>query len=212
MVHVDISSTPKIVRDENETASSLVPSAAHEAVCALIGKCDVPMVGAESQSVESTTISENSNSDDVTILNPSDNADTVSVPVLETEKTDSAPLPVPNMVSEPAATADSAKTSTPVKGIMLADILRSQEKIRKDKKKAKSAFRVEIPKPSAANLREIEQLYADGRPSWEILSAKLASARPFELPCAKYFMILETGQELARVDNANLLYGTMPTQ
>ena len=204
MVHVDISSTPRIVREENLIAS-VVPSAAHEAICAIIGKSDVPMTGAESQSVESTTVPDNSNCNDVTLLNSCSNADTVSVPVLETEKTDSAPLPVTNTDSKPAATPESATTSTPAKGPTLADVLRSQEKIRKDKKKANSAFRVEIPKPSAANLREIEHLFADGRPSWDILSAKLASARPFKLPCARFFMVLETGQELARVDNAKIL-------
>ena len=204
MVHVDISSTPRIVREENAIAS-IVPSAAHEAICAIIGKSDVPMTGAESQSVESTTVPDNSNCNDVTLLNSCSNADTVSAPVLETKKTDSAPLPVPNTVSKPAATPESVTTSTPAKGPTLADVLRSQETIRKDKKKANSAFRVEIPKPSAANLRAIEHLYADGRPSWDILSAKLASARPFELPCARFFMVLETGQELSRIDNAKIL-------
>ena len=98
MVHVDISSTPRIVREENAIAS-IVPSAAHEAICAIIGKSDVPMTGAESQSVESTTVNDNSNCNDATLLNSCSNADTVSAPVLETEKTDSAPLPVPDMDS-----------------------------------------------------------------------------------------------------------------
>ena len=149
MVHVDLSTTPRIVRDENETASSLVPSAAHEEICAIIGKYDVPMAGDDSQSMERTTISENSNSDNVTFLKLETNDVTVSEPVSETGKTDKSPLPVTNSASNSAATADSAKTSTPATGPTLVDVLRSQEKIRKDKKKAKSAFRVEIPKPSA---------------------------------------------------------------
>ena len=54
-------------------------------------------------------------------------------------------------------------------------------------------------------MREIEDLFAEGRPSWDVLSAKLASARPFQLPSANFAIILETGQSLARIDNAKIL-------
>ena len=127
MVHVDISSTPKIVRDENEIAPSLIPSAAHEAICAVIGKCDVPMAGEDSQSVESTTVSQNSNSNDATLLNSYSNADAVSVPVLETGNTASASLPVPKTDSTPVEEPGFKKTSTTAKGPTLAGVLRSQE-------------------------------------------------------------------------------------
>ena len=129
--------------------------------------------------MESTTLHDNSNSDDVTVLLTDSNADTVSTPVLKAGNTDSVPLPVLAMdstsVQEPLLT----ETSTPAKGPTLADVLRSQEKLCKDKEKAKTAFRVELPKPSAANLREIENLFAEGHPSWEVSSEKLYSARPY---------------------------------
>ena len=126
MVHVDISATPRIVREENATASNLVPSAAHEAICAVIGKCDVPMVGEDSQSAESTTVSQNSNCNDATLLNSSSNADTVSAPVLDETKTDPAPVPVVNTNSTSVPAPVSEETSTPAKGPTLADVLRSQ--------------------------------------------------------------------------------------
>nr|CCA19830.1 AlNc14C80G5242 [Albugo laibachii Nc14] len=69
-----------------------------------------------------------------------------------------------------------AATSTPVHAATepsprstLADISKGHEEIRKDKATKKAAFKVEMPKPLAADLRAIEMLFAEGRPSWEVL-------------------------------------------
>nr|CCA17457.1 AlNc14C35G3128 [Albugo laibachii Nc14] len=85
----------------------------------------------------------------------------------------------------------------------LADILKGKEEIRKDKAAKQARFKAAMPKPIAADVRAVEKLFANGRPSWDVLSAHLTAAKPFVVPSAKFSMVLETGQALA---------GTPPTQ
>ncbi|CCI11676.1 unnamed protein product [Albugo candida] len=87
----------------------------------------------------------------------------------------------------------------------LADILKGHEEIRKDKAAQKATWKVEMPKLLASDLRTIEKLFEEGRPSWEVLSAHLTVAKPFVLPSAKFSVVLETGQALVRTPPAHIL-------
>nr|CCA18141.1 AlNc14C46G3696 [Albugo laibachii Nc14] len=87
----------------------------------------------------------------------------------------------------------------------LDDILKGHEEIRKDKASKKAAFTVEMPKLLAADLRAIEMLFAEGRPSWEVLSVHLDAAKPFDIPTATFPMVLETGRAFVRIPPAHIL-------
>nr|CCA17146.1 AlNc14C30G2849 [Albugo laibachii Nc14] len=82
----------------------------------------------------------------------------------------------------------------------LADKLKGHEEILK-----KAAFKVEMRKPLAADLRAIEQLFEAGRPTWEVLSARLEAAQPFQIPREKFSVVLETGQALVRTSLSQTL-------
>nr|CCA19889.1 AlNc14C81G5299 [Albugo laibachii Nc14] len=86
--------------------------------------------------------------------------------------TTSPPSTPVDEVSQPvqATPQPGAATSTPVHAATepssrptLADILKGHEEIRKYKAFKKAAFKVEMPKPLAADLRAIEMLFAEGR-------------------------------------------------
>nr|CCA18928.1 AlNc14C59G4391 [Albugo laibachii Nc14] len=87
----------------------------------------------------------------------------------------------------------------------LADTLKGPEELRKDKAAKKTQWKVEMPKPLAADLHAIDKLFEDGRPRWEVLSAHLTAAKPFALPIAKFSVVLETGQVLVRTPPAQIL-------
>nr|CCA19881.1 AlNc14C81G5291 [Albugo laibachii Nc14] len=87
----------------------------------------------------------------------------------------------------------------------LADVLKGHEEIRKDKARKKAMFKAEMPKPLAADLHAIEQLFANRRPSWEVLSSHLTAAQTFAIPTAKISLVLETGQAFARIPPTQLL-------
>nr|CCA18947.1 AlNc14C60G4410 [Albugo laibachii Nc14] len=83
------------------------------------------------------------------------------------------------------------------------DILKGKEEIRKDKAAKQAQFKAAMPKRLVADLRAIEKLSANERPSWDVLSTHLTVAKPFVVPGTKFSMVLETGEALA---------GTPPTQ
>ncbi|CCI46830.1 unnamed protein product [Albugo candida] len=125
-----------------------------------------------------------------------------------------SPNPIP--ANQPVAMeVDDALPSAPRKPVeqgkktgnrpSLADILKGHEEIRKDKAAKKATWKVEMPKPLASDLRAIEKLFEEGRPSWEVLSAHLTAAKPFVLPSAKFSVVLETGQALVRTPPAHIL-------
>nr|CCA23002.1 AlNc14C176G8114 [Albugo laibachii Nc14] len=87
----------------------------------------------------------------------------------------------------------------------LADILKVHEVIRKDKALKKATFKIEMPNPLAADLRAIEQIFEAGRPTWEVLFARLEAAQPFQIPRAKFSVVLETGQALVRTSPSQIL-------
>nr|CCA26180.1 AlNc14C354G10937 [Albugo laibachii Nc14] len=88
----------------------------------------------------------------------------------------------------------------------LADILKGNEEIRKDKAHKKMAFKVEMPESLAADLHAIEKLFEDDRPSWGVPSAHLEAAKPFEIPIATFPLVLETGQALVRTPPVQILH------
>ena len=124
--------------------------------------------------------------------------------------------PTPISANEPVAMEvddnSTSSTSKPVQEASgtdprpsLAEILKGQEEIRKDKAAKKAKWKVEMPKPLASDLRAIEQLFQDGRPSWDVLAVHLEAAKPFTVPHAKYSVVLETGQTFVRTPHAQLL-------
>ena len=62
--------------------------------------------------------------------------------------------------SDPKATATASVDDT--KGPTLAEIIKSQESLRKDQARARAKFLVELPKPKASDVESIMRLYADG--------------------------------------------------
>ncbi|KAL0584516.1 hypothetical protein ABG067_005695 [Albugo candida] len=112
--------------------------------------------------------------------------------------------------SDPKATATATASVDDTKGPTLAEIIKSQESLRKDQARALAKFRVELSKPKASDIEAILQLYADGEhPDWSVLSAKLEAARPFQIRKATFPMVLETGQSLTRTPNGKILTSLM---
>ena len=58
----------------------------------------------------------------------------------------------------------------------IIDLIESEESLRKDKARAESQYRVELPKPKASDIEVIVQLYVEGgHPEWSVLAAKFGS-------------------------------------
>uniref|UniRef100_K3XAV1 Uncharacterized protein n=1 Tax=Globisporangium ultimum (strain ATCC 200006 / CBS 805.95 / DAOM BR144) TaxID=431595 RepID=K3XAV1_GLOUD len=80
----------------------------------------------------------------------------------------------------------------------MAEILRFQEDLRRDKVAVESARRrVETPKPLAIDIETIERQYAVGG-DWSLIASRMEQARPYQLPIAKYDMVIETGRALVK--------------
>ncbi|KAL8024078.1 hypothetical protein Plhal710r2_c005g0021591 [Plasmopara halstedii] len=80
----------------------------------------------------------------------------------------------------------------------MADLLRQQETIRRDNAEVEAARRrVETPKPLACDIEAIERQYAAGG-DWSFISTRMEQARPYELPRAKYDMVIDTGRTFAK--------------
>ena len=84
----------------------------------------------------------------------------------------------------------------------LAEILKTQEPLRKYKARAKEQYLLELPKTKASDIEAIMKLYDDeGHPEWSVLAAKLETARTFLIPKASFPMFLGTGQLLSNTSN-----------
>ena len=107
--------------------------------------------------------------------------------------------------SKATASVDDSKSPT------LADLIKSQESLRKDQATARAGeISRGAPKAEAPDVEVILQLYADGEhPDWSVLSAKLEAARPFQIRKATFPMVLETGQSLTRTPNGKILSSLM---
>ncbi|KAL7687121.1 hypothetical protein Plhal304r1_c024g0083391 [Plasmopara halstedii] len=78
--------------------------------------------------------------------------------------------------------------------LSMAEVLRLQEHIRRDKKAVDAARRrVETPKPLVVDIEAIEHQYAVGG-VWSLIAPRMKQARPYQLPTAKYYMVIETGK------------------
>ncbi|KAF1328765.1 putative Pollike protein, partial [Globisporangium splendens] len=64
--------------------------------------------------------------------------------------------------------------------------------------------RVETPKPLAVDIEAIERQYAAGG-DWLLIASRMEKARPYQLPTAKYDMVIETGRALAKTSVHKIL-------
>ncbi|KAF1331469.1 putative Pollike protein, partial [Globisporangium splendens] len=100
----------------------------------------------------------------------------------------------------PASSASAADTR-----LSMADVLRLQEDLRRDRAVVDaSRRRVETPKPLAVDIEAIERQYAAGG-DWSNIASRLEQARPYQLPRAKYDMVIETGRALAKTPVQKIL-------
>ncbi|POM79846.1 Hypothetical protein PHPALM_2390, partial [Phytophthora palmivora] len=138
--------------------------------------------------------------------------------LVDTEKTnaDDEMLPPPPASAEPEAdqarpsavtsdgtaavhagdTADNmnARDSRPT----MAMLLRQQETIRRDNAEVDAARRcVETPKPLAVDIEMIERQYAAGG-DWSDIASCIHQSRTYELPRAKYGLVIETGKTFTK--------------
>ncbi|KAF1320324.1 hypothetical protein FI667_g12572, partial [Globisporangium splendens] len=100
----------------------------------------------------------------------------------------------------PASSASAADTR-----LSMADVLRLQEDLRRDRAVVDaSRRRVETPKPLAVDIEAIERQYTVGG-DWSNIASRLEQARPYQLPRAKYDMVIETGRALAKTPVQKIL-------
>ncbi|KAF1329068.1 putative Pollike protein, partial [Globisporangium splendens] len=82
--------------------------------------------------------------------------------------------------------------------LSMAELLRQQEHLRRDRAVIEATRRrVETPKPLAVDIEAIERQYAAGG-DWSHIASRMEQARPYQLPTAKYDMVIETGRALAK--------------
>ncbi|KAF1329066.1 putative Pollike protein, partial [Globisporangium splendens] len=82
--------------------------------------------------------------------------------------------------------------------LSMAELLRQQEHLRRDRAVIEATRRrVETPKPLAVDIEAIERQYAAGC-DWSYIASRMEQARPYQLPTAKYDMVIETGRALAK--------------
>ncbi|KAF1331476.1 putative Pollike protein, partial [Globisporangium splendens] len=106
-----------------------------------------------------------------------------------------------NSVPTPPASSASATDTR----LSMADVLRLQEDLRRDRAVVDaSRRRVETPKPLAVDIEAIERQYAAGH-DWSNIASRLEQARPYQLPRAKYDMVIETGRALAKTPVQKIL-------
>ncbi|KAF1331678.1 putative Pollike protein, partial [Globisporangium splendens] len=87
----------------------------------------------------------------------------------------------------------------------MADVIMQQEHLRRDRAAVEAARkRVETPKPLAVDIEAIERQYAAGH-DWSLIASRMEQARPYQLPRAKYDMVIETGRALAKTSVHKIL-------
>jgi hypothetical protein len=87
----------------------------------------------------------------------------------------------------------------------MAELLRQQEHLRRDRAVVEAARkRVETPKPLAVDIEAIERQYAAGG-DWSLIASRMEQARPYQLPKAKYDMVIDTGRALAKTSVHKIL-------
>ncbi|CAH0485663.1 unnamed protein product [Peronospora farinosa] len=87
----------------------------------------------------------------------------------------------------------------------MAELLRQHEHLRRDRAVIEAARkRVETPKPLAVDIEAIERQYAAGH-DWSLIASRMEQARPYQLPRAKFDMVIETGRALAKTSVHKIL-------
>lgn len=87
----------------------------------------------------------------------------------------------------------------------MAELLRRNEDIRRDHVASQAARkRVETPKPLAVDIEAIERQYAAGM-DWSLIASRLSQARPYQMPTAKFDMVIDTGKALAKTSVHKIL-------
>ncbi|KAF1321893.1 putative Pollike protein, partial [Globisporangium splendens] len=82
--------------------------------------------------------------------------------------------------------------------LSMAQLLQQQEHLRRDRAVIEATRRrVETPKPLAVDIEAIERQYAAGG-DWSHIASRMEQAHPYQLPTAKYDMVIETGRALAK--------------
>ena len=80
----------------------------------------------------------------------------------------------------------------------MADLLHQQETIRRDEAEIEAnRSRIITPKPRACDIELIERQYAAGR-GWSFITNRIEQARPYDLPRARYDMVIDTGRTFAK--------------
>ncbi|KAL7995041.1 hypothetical protein Plhal703r1_c48g0151011 [Plasmopara halstedii] len=110
-------------------------------------------------------------------------------------------VPAPPVVT-PAAPAP---VTAPARPPRLLDVIRNVVSLCCDNVAVNLAqLRVETPKPLASDIEAIEALYDNGKP-WLSIAPSITSARPYQLPRARYSLVLETGGSFARTAPQKIL-------
>lgn len=82
--------------------------------------------------------------------------------------------------------------------LTMAELLQQQETIRRDDAHVTTLRRrIETPKPLACDIESIERQYAAGH-DWSSIASGLHQARPYQLPRARFDMIIDTGRTFAK--------------
>nr|CCA26215.1 AlNc14C358G10971 [Albugo laibachii Nc14] len=130
------------------------------------------------------------------------------------ESIDVEPTPSPTLAAPPnpmqvddtnASSSSPPMFNEPVTKSNWSTLVKGHEEIRKDKAAAKAKSKVDIPKHIASELKAIDQLFEEGRPTWDVLSAHLTAAKPFAIPTARLSVVLETGQVFVHSPPAHIL-------
>ncbi|KAI9905422.1 hypothetical protein PsorP6_013825 [Peronosclerospora sorghi] len=89
--------------------------------------------------------------------------------------------------------------------LRLVDVIRKASALRRDTATLTAAHtRVETPKPLASDVEAIEELYSKGTP-WSEIATNITQARPYQLPRARYALVLETGASFSKTAPMKLL-------
>ncbi|KAF1315563.1 putative Pollike protein, partial [Globisporangium splendens] len=110
-------------------------------------------------------------------------------------------------VGAAAAAAGAAEDPRPT----MAMLLSQQEAIRRDNAEVDAARRrVETPKPLAIDIEAIERQYAAGG-DWSAIASSIHQSRPYQLPRAKYDMVIETGKTFAKTPLTKIMAALVGT-
>lgn len=139
-----------------------------------------------------------------------------SLTIVKTDNDEAMPTALPEDGASAAITDDDAVKSVVDKDVndprpSMAMLLRQQEAIRRDNVKADTARRrVETPKPLAVDIEAIERQYATGG-DWSDIASCIHQSRPYELPRARYDMVIETGTTFTKTSLTKIMAALVGT-